>query len=132
MRLDHIALVVRDLEQVADFYRRAFGLRVTRRYELPEQGVRIAFLPGGIDGAELELVQPTDPSTGVARYVESRGEGMHHLCFEVDDLEAELARLAALGVELIDTVPRRGAEGRVAFVHPRGAHGVLIELLQRS
>ncbi|MER3486113.1 MAG: methylmalonyl-CoA epimerase [Chloroflexota bacterium] len=132
MRLDHVALVVRDLEQVAGFYRRAFGLHVTRRYEFPEQGVRIAFLPGGAGGAELELVQPTDPQTGVARYLESRGEGMHHLCFEVDDLEAELARLAALGVELIDAVPRRGAEGRVAFVHPRGAHGVLIELLQRS
>lgn len=131
MRLDHVALVVRDLEQIAGFYRRAFGLEVTRRYELPEQGVRIAFLPGG-GGAELELVQPTDPSTGVARYLESRGEGMHHLCFEVEDLEAELARLAALGVELIDAVPRQGAEGRVAFVHPRGAHGVLIELLQRS
>ncbi len=131
MRLDHVALVVRDLEQVASFYHRVFGLEVTRRYELPEQGVRIAFLPGA-GGAELELVQPTDPSTGVARYLESRGEGMHHLCFEVDDLEAELARLAALGVELIDVVPRQGAEGRVAFVHPRGAYGVLIELLQRS
>jgi methylmalonyl-CoA epimerase len=131
MRLDHVALVVRDLEQVAGFYQRAFGLAITRRYELPEQGVRVAFLRGSPGGAELELVQPTDPTTGVARYLESRGEGMHHLCFEVEDLEAELARLRELGVELIDTVPRQGAEGRVAFVHPRGAHGVLIELLER-
>jgi methylmalonyl-CoA epimerase len=132
MRLDHVALVVHDLQQVTEFYRRAFGLEAERRYDLPEQGVRIAFLPGGAGGAELELVQPTDRTSGVARFLEQRGEGMHHLCFEVDDLPAELARLAELGVVLVDTVPRPGAEGKVAFVHPKGAHGVLIELLEKS
>jgi methylmalonyl-CoA/ethylmalonyl-CoA epimerase len=90
--------------------------------------VRIAFLPVG--ESKVELVEPTDPTTGVARFLESRGEGFHHVCFEVDDLAAELQRLAREGVELIDQAPRRGAEGPVAFIHPRAGLGVLVELIE--
>jgi len=90
--------------------------------------VTIAFLPVG--ESKVELVMPTDPSTGVARFLEGRGEGFHHVCLEVADLAAELDRLAGEGTELIDHVPRRGAEGPVAFIHPRSCHGVLVELIE--
>jgi methylmalonyl-CoA/ethylmalonyl-CoA epimerase len=91
-------------------------------------GVRIAFLPVG--ESNIELVEPTTTDTGVARFLDSRGEGFHHVCFEVDDIAAELARMAGAGIELIDSAPRRGAEGPVAFIHPRSCHGVLVELIE--
>jgi methylmalonyl-CoA epimerase len=90
--------------------------------------VTIAFLPVG--ESKVELVMPTDGSTGVARFLEARGEGFHHLCLEVDDLGATLDRLSTQGVELIDRVPRAGAEGPVAFLHPRAGNGVMIELIE--
>ncbi len=80
--------------------------------------------------AQVELVEPTDPGTGVARFLANKGEGFHHVCFEVADLASELARLASRGVELIDQTPRRGAEGPVAFLHPRSSLGVLVELIE--
>jgi methylmalonyl-CoA epimerase len=91
--------------------------------------VRIAFL--GVGESKVELVQPTDDTTGVARFLESKGEGFHHVCFEVDDLAQELTRLGIDGVELIDMAPRKGAEGPVAFLHPRSCHGVLVELIEK-
>ena len=102
------------------------ALRRTR--ELPVRPPREALL----DGLEpvLELVQPTRDDTGVARFLANKGEGFHHVCLEVDDLAAELDRLAGDGIELIDTAPRRGAEGPVAFIHPRSCHGVLVELIE--
>ncbi len=90
--------------------------------------MRIAFLPVG--ESKVELVSPTDDSTGVARFLEAKGEGFHHVCFEVPDLAETLTRLAIDGVELIDTAPRKGAEGPVAFLHPRSCHGVLVELIE--
>lgn len=90
--------------------------------------VRIAFL--GVGESKVELVQPTDDTTGVARFLASRGEGVHHVCYEVADIAAALDRMAGEGAELIDTAPRRGAEGPVAFVHPRSGHGVLVELIE--
>jgi methylmalonyl-CoA/ethylmalonyl-CoA epimerase len=90
--------------------------------------VRIAFL--GVGESKVELVEPTDHTTGVARFLESRGEGFHHVCYEVADLAATLRQLGAEGVELIDRAPRRGAEGPVAFLHPRSCHGVLVELIE--
>jgi methylmalonyl-CoA epimerase len=90
--------------------------------------VRIAFL--GVGESKVELVEPTDDTTGVARFLASRGEGFHHVCFEVPDLAEELTRLGIEGVELIDMAPRRGAEGPVAFLHPRSGHGVLVELIE--
>jgi methylmalonyl-CoA epimerase len=90
--------------------------------------VRIAFLPVG--ESKIELVEPTDDATGVARFLEAKGEGVHHICFEVGNLAEALLRLEIAGVELIDTAPRKGAEGPVAFLHPRSCHGVLVELIE--
>jgi methylmalonyl-CoA epimerase len=123
-----VAVVVRDLDAALDFYRGALGMEVEMVLPIESDGVRIAFLPVG--ESKVELVEPTDPTTGVARFLESRGEGFHHVCFEVDDLAAELQRLAREGVELIDQAPRKGAEGPVAFIHPRAGNGVLVELIE--
>ena len=98
--------------------------------EVPDQKVEVAFLP--IGESNIELVQPTSDDTGIAKYLEKRGEGIHHICIEVDDIEAALARLKAHEVQLIDEAPRQGAHGRVAFIHPKGAHGVLIELVEHE
>ncbi|HWH24765.1 MAG TPA: methylmalonyl-CoA epimerase [Candidatus Limnocylindria bacterium] len=127
-RVHHVAIIVRDLEAALGFYRDRLGLPVELVLPIGSDGVTIAFLPVG--ESKVELVMPTDPATGVARFLESRGEGFHHVCFEVADLAAELARLAAAGAELIDARPRRGAEGPVAFIHPRSCHGVLVELIE--
>jgi methylmalonyl-CoA/ethylmalonyl-CoA epimerase len=97
---------------------------------LPGDGVRIAFLC--IGESKVELVEPTDDTTGVARFLANRGEGFHHVCFEVANLAQELTRLGIDGVELIDSAPRKGAEGPVAFLHPRSCHGVLVELIEAS
>ena len=121
-------MVVRDLDAALGFYRDRLGLPVELVLPIESDGVRIAFLPVG--ESKVELVEPTDASTGVARFLESKGEGFHHVCFEVDDLAAELQRLATEGVELIDQEPRKGAEGPVAFIHPRSCHGVLVELIE--
>jgi methylmalonyl-CoA/ethylmalonyl-CoA epimerase len=91
-------------------------------------GVRAAFLMAG--NVRLEIIAPTVPTNGVARFLERRGEGLHHVCFEVDELRATLDRLAAAGVELIDPRPRRGALGPVAFIHPHSSNGVLVELIE--
>ena len=127
-RIHHVAVVVRDLEGALGFYRDCLRLELELILPIESDGVRIAFL--GVGESKVELVQPTDPSTGVARFLDSRGEGFHHICLEVADLAAELRRLAAAGIELIDVAPRRGAEGPVAFIHPRSCHGVLVELIE--
>lgn len=129
-RLHHVAIVVRDLEQALGFYRDRLGLSLGAVVPVESDGVRIAFLDVG--ESKVELVEPTEPSTGVARFLESRGEGFHHVCLEVADLGAELDRLAEKGIELIDRSPRRGAEGPVAFIHPRSCHGVLVELIEAA
>lgn len=123
-----MALVVRDLEVALGFYRDILGLPVDLVQSIPEDRVTIAFLP--VDDTKIELVQPTDDTTGVARFLASKGEGFHHVCFEVPHLADTLTRLAIDGVELIDSVPRKGAEGPVAFLHPRSCHGVLVELIE--
>jgi methylmalonyl-CoA epimerase len=96
--------------------------------DIDSDHVRIAFLAVG--ESKVELVEPTDDTTGVARFLESKGEGFHHVCFEVANIAESLLRLEIEGAELIDTAPRRGAEGPVAFIHPRSAHGVLVELIE--
>jgi methylmalonyl-CoA epimerase len=96
--------------------------------EVPDDGVRIAFLTVG--ESKVELVEPTDDATGVARFLASKGEGFHHVCFEVANLSETLLRLEIDGLELIDSAPRHGAEGPVAFIHPRSCHGVLVELIE--
>jgi methylmalonyl-CoA epimerase len=129
-RVHHVAVVVRDLEAALGFYRDQLGLALELVLPIESDGVRIAFL--GVGESKIELVEPTDPTTGVARFLESRGEGFHHVCLEVADLAAELDRLLAAGIELIDAAPRRGAEGPVAFIHPRSCHGVLVELIEKA
>jgi methylmalonyl-CoA epimerase len=128
-RIDHIGIVVRDIEAALKIYEKGLGFTATRVEEVPDQAVKIAFLPVG--DSELELLEPTRPDTGIARFLEKRGEGVHHVCLEVDDIEAALARLAAQGVELIDSTPRLGSRGqRYAFAHPKSTSGVLIELYE--
>jgi methylmalonyl-CoA epimerase len=129
--LHHVAIVVRDIDAELAFYRDTLGLAPRSRRDVPEQRVRIAFLPVG--ETLIELVQPTDDDSGVARFLAERGRStLHHLCFAVDDLARTLETLERHGVELVDRVPRRGAEGDVAFVHPRAANGVLVELIDRA
>jgi methylmalonyl-CoA epimerase len=128
MKIDHIGIVVRDIQEALNVYEAALGLPLREIVDVPEDRVEVAFLP--IGESSMELVQPTSDDTGTARFLEERGEGVHHICIEVEDLNQTLGRLKASGLRLIDEVPRRGAHGRVAFVHPKGAHGVLVELVE--
>jgi methylmalonyl-CoA epimerase len=128
MKIDHIGIVVQDLQAALRVYETALGLPLTEIVDIPDQEVRVAFLPVG--GSDFELVQPTSEDSGIARFLEKRGEGIHHLCIQVDAIEETLDRLKAHGVPLIDEEPRQGAHGRVAFVHPKGMHGVLLELVE--
>ncbi len=128
--VDHIAFVVADLDEVARMYRERLGFQVVERYEIPDQGVEVCFLNS--EPVRIELVQPIREDTGVARFLQKRGEGQHHVCFRVENIRAVMDTLAAQGFELIDTEPRRGVHGLVAFVHPKSTHGVLIELLERG
>ena len=130
MKVDHIGIVVRDITAALKVYQVALGLPLRETVDVADQQVRVAFLP--IGESNIELVQPTSGDTGVARYLAKRGEGIHHICIQVDDIEAALAQLKAQEVELIDKEPRQGAHGRVAFVHPKGAHGVLVELVEQD
>ena len=129
--LDHIGIAVDDLEATLGFYRDALGLDVGAAEELPAEGVRLRFVPVG--DASLELLEATRPDSPIARHIEKRGPGLHHVTLRVDDLEAALARLKAHGARLIDETPRQGADGtRIAFVHPSATRGVLVELTERS
>jgi methylmalonyl-CoA epimerase len=127
-RVHHVAIVVTSLEDALPLYRDLLGLPLETIMDIASDRVRIAFL--GVGESKVELVQPTDDTTGVARFLASKGEGFHHVCFEVDNLTEELTRLGIDGVELIDSAPRKGAEGPVAFLHPRSCHGVLVELIE--
>src|SRR6478672_5590286 len=132
-RIDHVAIVVRELDTALGFYRDILGIAPSRVIDFPSEGVKIAFLPmGGPGGSEIELLEPTDPAGGVARFLEKRGEGLHHLCLEVEDIETALAELTAAGAAVLDAAPRPTAEGRGIFLHPKGTGGVLLELVQRE
>ena len=127
-KVHHVALIVRSIEDALALWRDQLGLPLETVMDIPQDRVRIAFL--GVGESKIELVEPTDDTTGVARFLASKGEGFHHVCFEVANLAETLLRLEIDGLELIDTAPRRGAEGPVAFLHPRSGHGVLIELIE--
>ena len=128
-KVEHIALAVKDLEAAIAHYAEVWGLEVSHRERVDDQGVEEAMLPVG--DTFLQLLGPTGTETTVGKFIERRGEGLHHIAYEVDDLEASLARLKEQGVPLIDEVPRRGGRGHmVAFVHPKGNHGLLVELIQ--
>jgi methylmalonyl-CoA/ethylmalonyl-CoA epimerase len=127
-KIHHIGIVVRNLEEALTFYRDILGLRVHKEDVIQDQGVKAALLPLG--DSEIELLEPIVPDTGIARFLERRGEGLHHLCFQTEDIEGELARLKAKNVELIDQQPRRGLAGMICFLHPRAIRGTLVELAQ--
>ena len=128
--LDHIGIAVGDLSQALAFYRDALGLEVEPPEEVASQRVRAHFVPVG--EATLELLEPTAPDSPIAKFIEKRGPGVHHVTLRVDDIREALARLKARGIRLIDESPRAGAEGAlIAFVHPASTHGVLVELKQR-
>lgn len=128
-RLHHIAIAVKDIAQALPAYTEGLGLTAAHIEDVPVQGARVALLP--LAETNLELVAPLSLDSNLARTIERRGEGVHHLCFEVDDLATELAGLKARGVRLVDETPRAGADGAlVAFVHPSATHGVLLELRQ--
>jgi len=125
-RIHHVGVVVRELADGFAFWRDVLALPVVREAEVPDQGVRAALLAAG--PCEVELLQPLDPEGGVARFLARRGEALHHLCFESDDVRREVNRFRATAVDMIDTRPRRGLAGMVAFVHPRACCGILVEL----
>jgi methylmalonyl-CoA/ethylmalonyl-CoA epimerase len=128
--LDHIGIAVSSLEEVLPFYE-ALGLAVTGTDEVPEQGVKVAFLPVG-DG-RLELLEPTGPDSPIARHIERRGAGLHHVCLQVEDIEESMANLKAQGFRLLSDEPQLGAHGcRVCFVHPKASGGVLLELSEHA
>lgn len=129
-KIDHIAIVVENLDRALAVYRDALGMTVTDVREMPEQDVKMAFLPSG--DSEIELLEPLSTGSGIGKYLAKRGEGLHHICLEVDDIEATLAELKAKGSQLIDETPKQGAYGKIAFIHPKGAHGVLVELVERD
>jgi len=128
-KLDHIGIAVRDLEASLAAYTAGLGLVCDHQEVVDDQEVRTAFLPVG--ETHLELLESLTPTGPIGRFLEKRGEGIHHLCFEVSDIRAALRRCREAGLRLIDEEPRRGAHGKwVAFVHPKSTHGVLIELSQ--
>jgi methylmalonyl-CoA/ethylmalonyl-CoA epimerase len=126
-KINHLGIAVEDLDRASRVYE-AMGLAIQKVVEVPEQHVRVAFIP--IGETMIELVQPTSPDSTVATYLEKRGQGLHHLALEVEDIQAALAELQALGLRLIDQTPRQGAEGRIAFLHPASTDKVLIELVE--
>lgn len=127
-KINHVAIVVQDIDSALGFWRDQLGLELDHIEDVPSQASKVAFIPVG--GSEVELVQPTDPESGLGKYLEKRGEGMHHLCVEVDDIEAMLELLKEKGVRMINETPVDLPGRRMAFIHPKAANGVLIELYQ--
>ena len=130
--INHVCIAVRDIEATLALYRKVFGIGEAEAEveEIEDQGVKASLVRVG--GSQLEFIEPTDPDGGVARFIERKGEGMHHICFEVEDVQRTLDRLDAEGIELIDKSPREGLSGMIAFLHPRATGGVLIELVDQE
>jgi len=128
-RINHIAIVVDEIEDALRFWRDALGLKVARVEDVPDQDSVVAFLSVG--NMEIELVEPASDESGIARYLNKRGPGIHHICFEVDDIKASLESLKAKSVRLINSEPVIGNNGKIfAFIHPESTHGVLVELYE--
>src|SRR5438132_1629966 len=125
-RVHHVGLVVRRLEDGLAFWQDVLGLHVSKQATVRDQGVRAALLP--IGRSEIELLEPIGADGGVAKFLERRGEGLHHVCFETPDVAAELAAARVKGLPLIDEAPRQGLAGMICFLHPKGTRGVLVEL----
>lgn len=128
-QINHVAVVVDDMEKALSFWRDALGMELHELRDVPAEKSQVAFLP--LPGSEVELVQPTTDDSGIAKYLAKRGPGLHHLCLEVDDIEQMMLQLKAKGVRLINEEPRVAADGkRYAFIHPESTSGVLVELYQ--
>ena len=128
IKINHVAIVVQDIDAALNFWEQTFGLELNHVEEVPSQKSKVAFLPLG--ESEIELVQPTTSDSGLANFLEKRGEGMHHICIEVEDIDATLAELKSKGVRLINDVPEELPGRKMAFIHPKAANGVLVELYQ--
>jgi len=127
-KLNHVAIVVPDVEGALSFWRDAMGLELSHVEDVPSLKSQVAFMPLG--ESEVELVKPMTDDSGVAKFLNERGPGMHHLCFEVDDIDGMMAQLKSKGVRLINETPTQLEGRKVAFVHPKSANGVLVELYQ--
>jgi methylmalonyl-CoA/ethylmalonyl-CoA epimerase len=137
LKLDHVGIAVENLNEALELYTGLLGLELKGIETVEEQKVRTAFLPlgpgGGDSGTELELLESTDPEGPIAKFIAAKGQGVQHLAFRVDDLDAALEELKAAGMRLIDEKPRYGAGGaRIAFLHPKSTKGVLVELCERE
>lgn len=130
MKIHHLGIAVRNLEEAASRFGGLLGLERGKRYDLPEWKVSVLFLPVG--DSNLELLEPQAEDSNVGKFIARQGEGLHHICFEVEDLEASLREFEKQGAKLIDKKPRPGAGGHmVAFIHPKSTHGALVELKQK-
>jgi lactoylglutathione lyase/methylmalonyl-CoA/ethylmalonyl-CoA epimerase len=129
-KVDHLGVAVKSIKDALALYRDALGLHVEKVQEQPSDGVKVCFLPVG--DSEIELLEPLSGDGPLAKFLENKGEGIHHICLEVDDIDRELQNLEAKGIQLIDKVSRPGAVGKVAFLHPRSTKGVLLELVQKD
>ena len=127
-KINHVAIVVRDIDESLKFWETALGLKLHHVEDVPSQASKVAFIPVG--ESEIELVQPTTEDSGMAAYLEKRGEGMHHMCIEVDDIEAKMQELRDAGVRMINDAPQVLPGRKMAFIHPKSASGVLVELYE--
>ena len=127
--INHVCIAVENIESSMRFYRDIFGVQPGDVVEIADQGVRAALLRVG--GSQLEFIQPTDPTGSVANFIRRRGEVVHHICFEVEDLPGTLRRLDERGIAVIDETPRDGLSGQIGFIHPKSTNGVLIELVDQ-
>ncbi len=128
-KIDHIAIAVRDLKEASKTFE-ALGLKLSTSHEVSSMKVQAKFAK--IGDTQIELISPTSKDSVVEKFLEKRGEGLHHICFEVENIETTLKELEEKGFQLINKEPQAGAQGRVAFLHPKSTHGVLIELIQRK
>ncbi|HSM24182.1 MAG TPA: methylmalonyl-CoA epimerase [Anaerolineaceae bacterium] len=128
VKINHVAIAVNDVEESLKFWRDAMGLQVDHIEDVPSQKAQVVFIPVG--DSEVELVRPTSPDTGVAKFIEEKGGGMHHLCFEVDNIDEMLSEMKEKGVRLINEVALELPGRKMAFVHPKSTNGVLVELYE--
>jgi methylmalonyl-CoA/ethylmalonyl-CoA epimerase len=129
-KIEHIGIAVKDIGEASKFYEDVLGCRVSEKMDVPERKLKVAFID--VSGVKLEFLMPTDEESVLAKFIDKRGEGIHHICFEVEDVEGAVAELKEKGVELVDDKPKLGAEGKkIIFIKPKSTHGVLIELKEK-
>ena len=128
--INHVCIAVTDIDETIRFYRDVFGVVEAEVVDIEDQAVRAALIRVG--GSQLEFIEPTDPNGGVAKFIERRGEGVHHICFEVENLGGTLRRLDEQGIAVVDREPREGLSGTIGFIHPKATRGVLIELVDQD